>query len=425
MAPTIRRSSRPRRAFTRLSLACGVVLLATLPARAEYHITPGDVLSLAVAGVPDLATRVPVDIDGAVTLPLVGAVKVTGLTLADAEHKLQALLPGKEFRRRTEDGHEFPVIIAPGDISLTVAEYRPVYLNGDVAKPGAEGYRPGLTVRQAIALAGGYDVLRFKMDNPFLQLSDLTSEYNQLWIDYAKASALVARLEAERDGKTDLDPKLLTDLPIAPSLAQDIREGERQELAARNGDHAKEQAYLRRASSKESDRARILTDQQDREQEGVKADTADLQRYEDLFRKGAVAMPNLSEARRTVLLSSTRALQTMALLASVDREKGDLDRRLERAGDARRMQVLADLQETTTRLAGVRARLQAASDKLRYTGMVKSQLVRGDDSQPHITIVRTENGDRRQIAGSIDADLQPGDVVEVALQAELPVAAAR
>ena len=42
-------------------------------------------------------------------------------------------------------------------------EQRPVYLNGDVSRPGEQRYRLGLTVRQTIALAGGYDIMRFRM----------------------------------------------------------------------------------------------------------------------------------------------------------------------------------------------------------------------------------------------------------------------
>jgi len=400
-------------------------MLATVPARAAYRISAGDVLSFSVAGLPELATKAPVDVDGNATLPLIGPLSVSGLSAPQALAKVQAILPSKEFRRRTDDGREFPVIISPAEIGLTVFEYRPVYLNGDVAKPGEEAFRPGLTVRKAISLAGGFDILRFKMDNPFLQLSDLTSDYNTLWVDYAKQQAVVARLQAELDAKQQLDAKLLISTPIAPNLAQEIVDNERNQLAVRNADFAKEQVYLRDAARKEGDRAKVLGEQQSKEQDGVKADATDLQRYTDLYSKGAVALPGLSDARRTVLLSSTRALQTTALLDSVEREQQDLNRKLDRVGDSRRMQLLREMQDATTALASTRTKLQAVSDKLRYTGMVKSQLVRGVDSQPKIVIMRIVDGRPSKINADVDAELQPGDTVEVALQAEQPVAAVR
>jgi polysaccharide export outer membrane protein len=416
--------ARRRFAAGAVVAACSL-MLATVPAQAAYRISAGDVLSFSVAGLPELATKAPVDVDGNATLPLIGPLSVSGLSAPQALAKVQAILPSKEFRRRTDDGREFPVIISPAEIGLTVFEYRPVYLNGDVAKPGEEAFRPGLTVRKAISLAGGFDILRFKMDNPFLQLSDLTSDYNTLWVDYAKQQAVVARLQAELDAKQQLDAKLLISTPIAPNLAQEIVDNERSQLAVRNADFAKEQVYLRDAARKEGDRAKVLGEQQSKEQDGVKADATDLQRYTDLYSKGAVALPGLADARRTVLLSSTRALQTTALLDSVEREQQDLNRKLDRVGDSRRMQLLREMQDATTALASTRTKLQAVSDKLRYTGMVKSQLVRGVDSQPKIVIMRIVDGRPSKINADVDAELQPGDTVEVALQAEQPVAAVR
>ena len=400
-------------------------LLTAGPVWADYRIGAGDVLSFSVAGLPELATKAPVDVDGNAVLPLVGPVPVAGLSLSEALAKVQAAVPGKEFRRRSEDGREFPVIISSGEIGLMVSEYRPIYLNGDVAKPGEEPYRPGLTVRKAIALAGGFDIMRLKMDNPFLQLSDLTSEYNTLWVDYARQQAVLARLQTELDGKSQLDAKAIVTTPIAPSLAKDILDNERDQLAVRNADFAKEQVYLRDASGKEAERAKLLNDEQGKEQEGLKNDTADLQRYNDLYSKGALALPGLSEARRTVLQASTRVLQTTALLDSVEREQQDLARKLTRVGDTRRMALLTEMQSTVTQQAATRAKLQAVSDKLRYTGMVKSQLVRGADSRPGIAIMRVVDGHASRIDADVDAELQPGDTVEVTLQAEQPVADVR
>ena len=208
--------------WLRTSVFGCAMLFGASAARADYKLAAGDMLTFTVAGLPELASKTAVDIDGNATFPIVGAMPVAGLSTSQALSKIQAVLPGKEFRRHTDDGREFPIIIAPSDIGLTIFEYRPVYLNGDVAKPGEEPFRPGLTVRKAIALAGGFDILRFKMDNPFLQLSDLTSEYHRLWVDYAQQQALVARLQAELDGKGQIDSNAVMSTPIAPSLAKEL-----------------------------------------------------------------------------------------------------------------------------------------------------------------------------------------------------------
>ncbi|GJD52184.1 hypothetical protein OPKNFCMD_4946 [Methylobacterium crusticola] len=403
-----------------LLLAGAVVAATAQPAFAAYRIGPGDVLQVEAAAFPELKTKSVVNGDGEVSVPLVGQVNVGGLSLGDARAKIQSVLPTKEFRQRTQDGREFPVILSPSEINVSILEYRPIYLSGDISKPGEQVFRPGLTVRQSVSLAGGFDILRFKMDNPFLQLSDLRSEYNTAWIDYSREQQRMARLRAELDGQQGVDGKSLIDTPVASSLTKELSDGELAILKTRYADLVKEKTYLTEAGSKEAARAKVLTEQEAREKEGVQSDAEDLKRYQELFEKGNIPMPRLVEARRSLLLSSTRALQTTALLAQVDREKGELGRRLQRVDDNRRLEILRDMQDANVRLASTRAKLQAVSEKLRYTGMVKSQLVRGMDSQPTIAIFR-KTGDRTaRIQATYDTELQPGDVVEVALQSEEP-----
>ncbi len=390
-------------------------LVAAPRAWAEYMISPGDVVALTVTGLPDLNTRAPVDADGKVVLPLVGAISVSGLSLAEATAKVQAALPSKELDHRLEDGRTIPVLISASKISLTMAEYRPIYMSGDVARPGEIPYRPGLTVRQAAALAGGFDIVRYKLDNPLMELSDLNGEANGLWVEYARSQATVARLQAELHGKQQIDAGSLVATPLGKGFTDNMMAIEQDQLETNNVDSSKERTYLTNASQKEAQRVDILNQQEDKELEALRNDTADLQRFEDLFKKGAIALPSVSEARRTVLGSSTRALETTAALTSVEREQGELNRRLERLSDSRRQQLLRDLQDVTATAAGLKTKLQAVTTKLRYVGALKTQLIRGFDSQVQIDITRSSNGKSSHLVGSADTILQPGDVVEIVL----------
>ncbi len=407
--------------MTRLSSRIGAALLASVlcwaqaAAQTPYRISPGDVLSLTVVGVPDLAAKVEVGADGTVTLPLAGAIPAEGMTLAEVTDKVRAILPRSGLSRRLDDGRELPVLIKPAQVTLSIVEYRPVYLTGDIAKPGQVTFRPGMTIRQAVALAGGFDLTRFKFDNPILQLSDLKGEYDALWVDHVKQQVLVERLQAERDGRQSLDPKALENLPKIPGVTDAIVRNEQRQLDLRKGDVNKERTYLTGATDKEVERGKLLGQQQVNEQEGAKSDNADLQRFEELFKKGAVALPAVTEARRSVLESATRVLQTTSLLASVQREEGDLGRRLERLDDQRQMQVLHDLEEATAQLGVTHAKLQAISTKMRLVGLNKSQLSRDYDSQVRLNVTRVVKGQPSSMTAEPDAPVEPGDVVEVSL----------
>jgi polysaccharide export outer membrane protein len=117
-----------------------------------------------MAGVPELRHRAAVQMDGNISLPLVGTLPVAGLPLPQIRTKIGAALASKVFRQRTSDGREVVIVIDANEVTTIVAEYRPVYVNGDVSKPGEYPYRPATTARQLVAMAGGYDIIRVRMN---------------------------------------------------------------------------------------------------------------------------------------------------------------------------------------------------------------------------------------------------------------------
>ncbi len=162
----------------------------------------------------------------------------------------------------------------------------------------------------------------------------------------------------------------------------------------------------------------VLSEQLQKEEAGLQADTRDLETLMVLFNKGSVAMPRISESRRAVLFSSTRKLQTISQLMSVRMHRESVLRQLERLDDQRGINLRLELQEAGVKLNQIRAKLQAVGEKIQYTALVRSQLVRGAGSKPHITIVRKSGTGRERISAEEDFELQPGDVVEVALRPE-------
>ncbi len=135
-------------------------------ASAEYRIEVGDVVEVSVPGIAELQRRVSVRPDGSISVPLLGTCRVAGLTASEMEVKLKAAAATKVFRQRLPDGRESATSINPDEVTAIVAQYRPIYVNGDVAKPGEQPFRPLMTVRHAVALSGGYDVLRLRTENP-------------------------------------------------------------------------------------------------------------------------------------------------------------------------------------------------------------------------------------------------------------------
>ncbi|WP_312016986.1 polysaccharide biosynthesis/export family protein [Bradyrhizobium jicamae] len=397
--------------------ALGLIMSIT-QAKAEYRVHVGDVLEVAVAGVPELRHRAPVQMDGNVSLPLVGIVQVAGLPLPQVQATIGAKLASKTFRQRTSEGREVVVVIDADAITTTVAEYRPIYANGDVSKPGEYPYRPSITARQLVALAGGYDVMRIRMNNPYLEAADLRTEYGSLWTEFAQEQARIWRIKTELgEGEgLQINPGVLTDLPGTRSAISEIVNSEREYLKTRQSDYQQEKAFLQRGVQQQDEEVRVLSEQQKKEEEGVQSDADELQKTLDLFGKGTLTGPRVTDARRAVLLSSTRKLQTSARLLQVRQQQDDLTRKLGKLDNQRRLDLLRELQDTSVKLNQIREKLQGVGEKLEYTAMVRSQLVRGSGNKPEITVIRKGDKGQERIAADEDTELQPGDAVEISLR---------
>lgn len=400
-----------------------VLLLGTLAAGsttvagAEYRVHAGDIIEVMVAGMPELTQRVTVQIDGGISLPLLGTVIVAGSTTSEARAKIQAALATKVFRHTTADGRDRPVVIKFDEISASVVGYRPIYADGDVLKPGELTYRPHMTVRQAVAAAGGYfeHSLRFQTQtmSAVRDVIGLHGEYASLWVSLAKERLLVWRLTSELGEAAELNPKVLQSVPLPKATLAKFMSMEAEHLKARKSNFERETAFLKHSIAKVGEHIAALEEQQKKEDEGIKADFKELESATRLFKRGLMITPRLTEARRALLLSTTRQVQTRSQLIQTMRERDALKRQLEKLPDELRISLLKEWQEARTRLEVVRAKLKAIEEKLPYT---MNPLGTGrSNKQPRITVFRNDLRAERSFIGTGDTELHPGDVVQVVL----------
>jgi polysaccharide export outer membrane protein len=98
------------------------------------------------------------------------------------------------------------------------------------------------------------------------------------------------------------------------------------------------------------------------------------------------------------------------------RQQEETARQLERLDAERRIKLLGELQEGSTRLDQLRAKLQGIGDKLQFTTQLRSRLVRGSGPKPAISIIRKIGANREQLEATEESELQPGDVIEISLE---------
>ncbi|MCJ2056391.1 polysaccharide biosynthesis/export family protein [Methylobacterium sp. J-048] len=413
---TARRGAALRRAFA--PSAAVLLVLGANPALAEYRIAAGDTLEVTALSIPGFKQEATVGVDGTVMVPLLGDVPAAGLTVAELRKTLQKSLPAKAVRQRNSEGRESIAVIEPDEIGVRIAKYQPVYLSGDVTKQGEHPFHPGMTVRQAVALAGGYNLLRFRMENPVVESANLRAEYDAVWASIGRESANVWRLKAiiaaaRADKAAPAGTEASPNVPPRSSVAQKIAE---QQLRVQMADVSKEKEHLQRALTRSQNQLVSLTEQQAKEKEGVTADADDYDAVRALFQRGAVVTTRLTDARRAVLLSSTRALQTTVQVAQLERDKGELTRKLERVDDQQALDAMEKLQVSEDNLTALRSRLNSINDKLVYTGALRTQLLSGGRVRASIAVFRPNDTAQSKVDAAEEMELRPGDVVEVVLK---------
>jgi polysaccharide export outer membrane protein len=321
-------------------------------------------------------------------------------------------MPGKPVRQRNADGKESTSFIDPNEVSVQVVEYRPVYLNGDVSKPGEQIYRPGMTIRQAVAVAGGFDVVKLRSSNPLVELAELRSDLAGLSSELAFNQARERRLRSDLNGQGVAGLKSETGAGLQAGITRDTIALEVDQLATTLSDVANEKTYLRRQVATAEERRKTLLDQQQKEAEGLKEDAEDLERVRGLYEKGLAAAGRLTDARRSLLLSSTRALQVGERAMQSERDRDDNARKLQHLDDQRKIDNLKELEEVIVRVATLRAKVQSAKEKLLVVGNVRSQLLTGT-TRPELTLVRTTRKQRMSSRVDEETEMLPGDVVEI------------
>jgi polysaccharide biosynthesis/export protein len=130
--------------FLPLVAACSVNKISSYPAesRGPYTLDAGDVVRVSVYGDDSLSKTYKVDDDGTLSFPLVGPVRVRGLTTSQAGGALAAALANGFMRNP--------------NVAVEIDTYRPFFIQGAVKNGGQFPYVPGMTVRAAISTAGGY-----------------------------------------------------------------------------------------------------------------------------------------------------------------------------------------------------------------------------------------------------------------------------
>lgn len=120
------------------------VFVNSVFAAGDAPLGPGDVLKVTVYGQPDLSLEARVTESGTISYPLIGEVKVGGMTPVAAEKKIAGLLEHGGYLKKPQV-----------NIAVAQNQSQQVSVLGQVQKPGKYPVESTRSLTDIIALAGG------------------------------------------------------------------------------------------------------------------------------------------------------------------------------------------------------------------------------------------------------------------------------
>jgi len=348
--------------------------------------------------------------EGDIAMPLLGRILAAGRTADQLSQTISE-------RMKSRIG-----LVSPPVVAVEIAEYRPFFIVGDVKNAGAFPFQPGLTVLQALGLAGGLARLE---DAGLLRLRRealrLEGEAKLLQGQIRTLLARRARLNAELvpgDNEDIAWPPALERIKDNPPI-QTLLEQERKIFNARRNALKTEISALENLKDTLEGEITSLGGQleaQKKEQEVVKKDLANIA---SLVEKGLAASPRRTALERTIaeLEGERLKLQTALLKA-----KQELGRTAILAVDARNTyekEVTASLRQTEAELEDARQRYATAKNVFRETrplaaGAFTTNAGSRSNDADYI-IVRMKDGKPATIPAQEQTFVAPGDTIKVIL----------
>lgn len=374
-----------------------------------YRLTTGDKISLRVviwdeeerAYViwPAVSGEYSIQTEGRITLPLAGRVQAAGHTPEELADEIATAL---EKQVRSNDRPS---------TTVEVAEYSPFFIMGAVNDPGAYPTRPGLTVLQAFALAGGGRRLEEAGVDTFAILRE-TGTLDQVQAELLRAQITSIRLKAEVEEHTSLHfPDSLV-RPDGTGTPTNLLEEERRIFTSRKTALEREQASLTELITLLSTEIESLEKKMESQQEQLDLAEEYLQNTQSLVDKGLARTPQLTQAQRSLFEIEAKTLDLQNSFYRAQQSIKEAERDVLALKANRATQAAVELQIVNARIETLRSRRDTMRRLLLERG---AEIGPAGEDQHYIRTFRLQRGrgEAQQILYGPDTVVVPGDVITV------------
>jgi exopolysaccharide production protein ExoF len=372
----------------------------------DYVLRPDDKLNIKVFQFPELSGDYTVSGSGSISIAPIGELRAAGSTAIELSKAISDRLVKAGFSSK------------PGT-TVDVVQSRPIYVMGDVQKPGEYAYRHGLTALQAISLAGGWfrendlaGLVRLSRENISMggDVRYLATRYYQLLSERA-------RLNAELTLKDDMmvPVELVRQAKDDPTVAQ-LLQRERALLRV-NVDAVKERvSNLEKTRNLYQEQIDAVTHQIEAsktQRDSVQKEMGAVKTLLDSGLSPKSRQWNLERMEGQIQMTEqgyqSLILQTRENMTQIDQKILDLRNEHESAVNTQLQKNVMGLTEVSVKLG--------TSEKLMMDAQARSNIVRASSTNVvdsrGLTVTRTLNGKTTTIDADQSTELLPGDVLSV------------
>lgn len=375
-----------------LSLCLAGLFATVTTAAAEYKISSGDILDITVFRVPELSRQVTVDITGAIAFAPIGAIEVDGQSLENISSRIRTSLQ--------EQG-----ILTDAQVTVGLVATRPVTVGGDVTQPGEVPYRNGLTVRRAIALAGGLGLSRVRGAE---ELADLRSQREVLALDLTQTLARSARLTAELAEEGSAPLTIEGPGVVSPAKRAEMIAAEERLLKANLQESVEEKAHLSRRLDIVNSQIETLTLQSTQQQNMITQQVEEIDRQRGMMKQGLTSRTRVLEEQRVLDSSHERAADTASDISRARDEQEAITYQLARFDDRRRSSLEGAIADARQTEVTTRAKLIGVTERLAQLGLSAA-------ADAIVSVYRKTKEGETELRAEQDLVLEPGDMVAVTI----------
>jgi polysaccharide biosynthesis/export protein ExoF len=396
------------------SLLCAVGTIA-LPIRAtadDYRLGPQDKLRIKIvewrAGSAEyfdwavFANEYAVSASGTVSLPLIGSLSATGRTTEEfATSVAETLQKRAGLSRRPE-------------ATVEIVQYRPIYVVGTVQHSGEYPYRPGLTVLQAVGLAGGV-FQQAGTESGRMEKDRITAQgvHEIARLDARRLLVRRARLAAELDETMQIatPEELRKDADVARLIADETAVMNARTEALRSQLLA--YSEIRSLFSREVEALEQKIEVQNRQ---IALARREQQTVSALVAKGLAVTSREFVLERTLADLESKLLDYTTAVLRARQEISKAERTADDLKAERKAKIVAEKQDTEAQLDQSKARLATALGLINEATVATPQLLL--DKLPAkpttvFSVIRRVSGSTVKSVVDDTATIEPGDVVQV------------